>query len=102
MASFNISLSDELRKYVLSQVAGGDYGNVSEYFRSLIREHQKKTAQSKLELLLLAGVQSGDAGPMTASDWEELRQAALKRAMNRRKGERAHRPARKHNKPGTN
>jgi antitoxin ParD1/3/4 len=83
MASLNISLSDELKKYVEAQIKGGAYGNVSEYFRSLIREHQKRAAQERLELLLLGGIESGGAGPMTRSDWDELRAAAVKRARAR-------------------
>jgi antitoxin ParD1/3/4 len=83
MASFNISLSDELREYVQAQVRSGAYGNVSEYFRNLIREQQRRAVQEKLELLLLEGIESGSGGPMTKADWEELRQVALKRAENR-------------------
>jgi len=83
MASLNISLSDELKRYVEAQIKGGAYGNVSEYFRSLIRDHQKRAAQERLELLLLEGIESGGAGPMTRSDWDELRAAAVKRAQTR-------------------
>lgn len=79
MASFNISLSDELKKYVEAQIRGGSYGNVSEYFRSLIRDHQKRTTQERLELLLLEGIESGSAGKMIKTDWNKLRQAALNR-----------------------
>jgi antitoxin ParD1/3/4 len=85
MASFNISLSEELKKYVESQIQGGSFGNVSEYFRSLIRDHQKQAAQERLEQLLLEGLQSGNAGPMTKADWDELRQSAAKRAEKRQK-----------------
>ena len=83
MASFNISLSDELKKYVEAQIKGGSYGNVSEYFRSLIRDHQKRAAQERLELLILEGIESGSAGQMTKADWGELRAAAVKRAESR-------------------
>ena len=80
MASFNISLSDELKKYVEAQIKGGSYGNVSEYFRSLIRDHQKRAAQERLELLLLEGIKGGSASQMTKADWDELRAVAVKRA----------------------
>ena len=83
MAIFNISLADELKKYVEAQIKGGSYGNVSEYFRSLIRDHQKRAAQERLELLLLEGIESGSAGQMTKTDWDELRAAAAKRAESR-------------------
>jgi len=85
MASVNISLSEELKKYVESQIKGGSYGNVSEYFRSLIRDQQKRAAQERLEQLLLEGLESGNAGPMTKADWNELRQSAVRRAEKRQK-----------------
>jgi len=89
MASVNISLSDELKKYVEAQIKGGMYGNVSEYFRNLIRDHQKRAAQERLELLLLEGMGSGSSGGMTRTDWAELRRAAVKRAESRGKQARA-------------
>jgi antitoxin ParD1/3/4 len=73
MASINISLSDELKRYVEDQVKGGSYGNVSEFIRSLLRDQQKREAQERLELLLLEGIASGSDGPMTKTDWQELR-----------------------------
>ena len=85
MASVNISLSEELKKYVESQIKGGSFGNVSEYFRSLIRDKQKRAAQERLEQLLLEGLESGNAGPMTKADWRELRQSAVQRAEKRQK-----------------
>lgn len=101
MASFNISLSDELREYVQAQVRNGAYGNVSEYFRSLIREQQRRAVQERLELLLLEGIESGSGGPMTSADWEELRQAALKRAENRLQEKGATRTKHTQNKAGS-
>jgi antitoxin ParD1/3/4 len=85
MASVNISLSVELKKYVESQIKSGSFGNVSEYFRSLIRDQQKRAAQERLEQLLLEGLESGNAGPMTRADWSELRQSAIRRAGTRQK-----------------
>jgi antitoxin ParD1/3/4 len=83
MPSINISLSDELKRYVESQIRDGQYGNVSEYFRSLIRDHQKRATEERLESLLLAGMESGSAGPMTKPDWAELRKLALDRVQKR-------------------
>ena len=80
MPSVNISLSEKLKKYVESQIQSGDFSNVSEYFRSLVRDHQKRAAQDFLEQFLLEGLESGNDGQMTAGDWEELRQAARRRA----------------------
>ncbi len=81
MATINISLSEELKRYVSAQVKGGAYGNVSEFFRSLIRRHQEHAIQARLERLLLDGIESGSVGPLTRSDWDELRRVALERAQ---------------------
>ncbi len=86
MPSFNISLSEELKKYVEAQIKGGAYNNISEYFRSLIRDHQKRVAQERLEMLLLEGLESGDTGTMKKSDWNKLRQQAISRAKKNVRG----------------
>ena len=86
MASINISLSDELKRYVEDQVKSGAYGNVSEFIRSLLRDQQKREAQERLELLLLEGIASGSDGPMSKSDWQELRRAAVERATQKNRG----------------
>ena len=89
MASLNISLPAELKGYVEAQVKGGSFGNVSEFFRSLIREHQERAIQSRLDRLLMEGLESGGAGPMTRSDWIELRRLAVERAQARGSASRA-------------
>ena len=73
MASLNISLPAPLREWIESQVKGGRYGNASEYVRELIRRDQERQAQQRLEQVLLEGVKSGKASPLTKQDWAELR-----------------------------
>lgn len=79
MKSMNISLPDTMRTYIEEQVASGGYSTVSEYFRELVRQDQKRKAQERLEALLLEGLDSGSATPMTAGDWEDIRQAVRER-----------------------
>jgi antitoxin ParD1/3/4 len=66
MTTVTISLPDSLREFVDSQVATKGYGNVSEYFRGLLREAQTKEHNARLEALLLEGLASNslplDAG----------------------------------------
>jgi antitoxin ParD1/3/4 len=81
--SINISLPDAMRSYVEEQVAQGGYSTVSEYFRELIRLDQKRRAQERLESLLLEGLESGEATQMTATDWEDIRQAVRSRLVRR-------------------
>ena len=77
MRTVTISMPDSLREYVEAQVAARGYGNVSEFFRDLIREDRKRAAEKKLEGLLLEGLESG--GPDIEVDerfWKELRDEA--------------------------
>ena len=40
-AIMNISLTEELRRYVLGEVERGAFGSASEYFRELVRQDRK-------------------------------------------------------------
>ncbi|MDJ0616018.1 MAG: type II toxin-antitoxin system ParD family antitoxin [Calothrix sp. MO_192.B10] len=75
MKSINISLPDGMRAYVEEQVADGGYSTISEYFRELVRQDQKRKAKERLETLLLEGLNSGSATPLTEKDWDDIRQA---------------------------
>ena len=86
MASLNISLSPQLRKWIDSQIRGGRYGNASEYLRELIRRDQERQAQERLEQMLVDGVSSGTASPLTQRDWAELRTEVFERLQRKRKG----------------
>jgi antitoxin ParD1/3/4 len=81
MPSLNISLPAPLREWIEAQIKGGRYGNASEYLRELIRR-----AQERLERLLLDGVESGKASPLTKKDWAELRSEVAERLEKRRGG----------------
>ncbi len=75
MKSINISLPDGMRAYIEEQVADGGYSTISEYFRELVRQDQKRKAKEHLETLLLEGLNSGNATPLTEQDWDDIRQA---------------------------
>ncbi len=83
MASLNISLPAPLREWIEAQIKGGRYGNASEYVRELIRRDQERQAQQRLEALLLEGVKSGTASPLTKQDWAELRTDVAERLEKR-------------------
>ena len=75
MTTMNISLPDELKAFVETQVSQGGYSTTSEYLRSLIREDQKQRARQELEAKLLEGLR-GESSEMTAQDWADLRRVA--------------------------
>lgn len=85
MATINISLPDPLRIFVEERVAQGGYSTVSEYFRELVRLDQKRRAEEKLEALLLEGLNSGPAKPLTEADLAEVKQVVRKRIAQKNK-----------------
>ena len=58
MSTVTISLPDSLKAFVEAQIQRKGFGNVSEYFRSLLREAQAKEEEAHLEALLLEGLAS--------------------------------------------
>lgn len=55
MSTMNISLPEELRSFVDSQVSSGDYTSSSEYVRELLRKERDRV---HLRRLLLDGMES--------------------------------------------
>lgn len=76
MTTVTISLPESLKAFIDSQMATKGYGNVSEYFRSLLREAQKEEEDARLEALLLEGLASGGDIPMTRKFWKDLKAEA--------------------------
>lgn len=86
MTTMNISLPDEMKAFVETQVQQGGYSTASEYLRELIRDAQKtRTAEERLEKLLLEGINSGPGIEVTPEFWERARQE-LERRIQARKG----------------
>jgi antitoxin ParD1/3/4 len=86
MTTVTISLPESLKEFVDAQVASKGYSDVSEYFRSLLREAQQKEADVRLEALLLEGLASGDPIPVDDKFWSELRTEAEHRVQARKTG----------------
>ncbi|MCC7309438.1 MAG: type II toxin-antitoxin system ParD family antitoxin [Acidobacteria bacterium] len=62
MSTMNISLPEELRSFVDSQVTDGDYVSSSEYMRELLRKEKDRV---RLRELLLEGA----ASPVSETVW---------------------------------
>jgi len=78
MTTMNISLPDEMKAFIETQISQDGYASASEYLRALVREAQKRKARQELEAKLLEGLQ-GPVSEMTAEDWQSMRQEALDR-----------------------
>lgn len=50
MTKVTISMPDAMGEYVAQRVASGQYGNVSEYFRDLVRRDQGQRRMTEDEL----------------------------------------------------
>ena len=76
MTTVTISLPESLKEFIDRQLATKGYGNVSEYFRSLLREAQEAEADARTEALLLEGLVGGADIPLTREFWTELKTEA--------------------------
>lgn len=65
MATMNISLPDPMREWVESEVKKGEYANVSDYIRDLIRHDQRQ--RDALHAAIREGLESGRS-PRKAKD----------------------------------
>jgi len=76
MTTVTISLPESLKAFVDRQMATKGYGNVSEYFRSLLRDAQQAEEDTRLETLLLEGLAGGKDIPLTPEFWKDLKAEA--------------------------
>jgi len=74
MPTMNISLPENLKEFVESQVQSGDYSSASEFMRELVRREQKERLREQLELRLLEGLNSGDGIESSPEMWRDLHQ----------------------------
>lgn len=79
-SSLNISLPEEMKQYVDQQVEGGGFGTVSEYFRHLIRDDQRRRFREDVDAKLLAALDGSPPVEMT-KQWREERRAELKKRI---------------------
>lgn len=78
MTTVTISLPESLRVFIDEQLATKGYGNVSEYFRSLLREAQEREEEARLETLLVEGLATGGGDiPLTREFWSDLKAEAV-------------------------
>ncbi|MBK9170790.1 MAG: type II toxin-antitoxin system ParD family antitoxin [Bryobacterales bacterium] len=78
MTTVTISLPESLKAFIDEQLATKGYGNVSEYFRSLLREAQEREEEARLEALLVEGlVTGGNDIPLTREFWKDLKAEAM-------------------------
>jgi antitoxin ParD1/3/4 len=78
MTTVTVSLPESLKTFIDHQVATKGYGNVSEYFRTLLRDAQQQDENARLEQLLVEALASGGKDiPVTRAFWKKLKSEAL-------------------------
>ncbi len=75
----NISLPESLKAWVEEQATKGGYGTLSEYFRQLLREEQKRRLREQINAKLLEALDSGEPIEVTPEYWDKKHQALAKR-----------------------
>ncbi|MDB5586005.1 MAG: type toxin-antitoxin system ParD family antitoxin [Devosia sp.] len=78
MATMNVSLPDQMKDWVETQVRDGKYGNSSDYVRDLIRHDQERAAAlAEFDRLIEEGFASGISDLTAEEIFEEARQSYL-------------------------
>lgn len=85
ISTINISIPENLKAEVEEVVASEGYGNTSEFFRDLVRDYLRQRQERQLEALLLKGLQSGEATPLTRADFEAIKRRGLERLKDKAK-----------------
>jgi len=76
MTTVTISLPESLKFFVDKQMKRKGFGNVSEYFRTLIRTAKEHEDEARLEALLIEGLDSGHDVKLNRKFWKDLKTQA--------------------------
>ena len=66
MLTIDLTVSEAMKSFIDDQVASGDFATTTEYIHALVNEDHRRTAESRLEALLIEGLESGP--PVVASE----------------------------------
>ena len=75
----HFELPESLRDFVDERIRRGEYADVGEYLRDLVRRDRETQAAARLRELIREGLASGPGRAMTEADWADLRARALPR-----------------------
>jgi len=78
MGTLNISIPDNMREWINTQIQSGKYTSASDYLRDLVRSDQK--VKNNLDELLLEGINSGDPISPDKNYWTDKKKK-LKKGM---------------------
>jgi len=83
MSRLTISMPNQMNEWVEAQISAGRYGNVSEYFRDLVRRDQerKESAINELRAMLDRAEASGISEKSLPEVLEAARQEARQKGL---------------------
>lgn len=73
MDTLDIELDEDTRAFLEWQAAESNRESIEAHVAALIAADYKRWARENLNNLLLEGIESGPATPMTRQDWDDLR-----------------------------
>lgn len=79
MTTLNISLPQNLKRFLDDQAAKAGCVSTEQYVEKLIREEQRRHAKAALEAELIKGMESGPSVEMTAAEWASIRREVQER-----------------------
>lgn len=80
MTQMNVSLTDEVRSYIESQVTSGKFKSPDEFINEAVRLYRMQKSQNEIDAMLLEGLRSGEARPLTRDDWNYIREEGRRRS----------------------
>jgi len=83
MDSLTVTLPADMKEFVEGEARAAGFATADEYVRAVLRNEQQRKAREKIDGLLLEGVHSGPASPMTPQDWDEIRSEVRERHAKR-------------------
>jgi antitoxin ParD1/3/4 len=84
MTKVQVSLPEPLKQFIDRLVAEGTFKDSSDYLRTLIDRDRQAREKTRIEALLIEGLDSGPSSPMTPDDWEEIEREGRRIAAGRK------------------
>ena len=79
MTNLNITVPEEVRAFIESQLSEGGYASASDYLLALVHDAQEREARRVVAARLHEALDSGPDEPFTTLDWAAIRQEVHRR-----------------------
>jgi antitoxin ParD1/3/4 len=76
-STFAVTLPAGLHEFLKEQTHAKGLRSADEYVVELVKAEQERVWRARIDQLLLDGINSGPATPMTTQDWDDIRREGL-------------------------